>query len=154
MSFKIKITGFDLMQRDIERTLKIYAKKAQATIGIHEDAQQHNGTDLTTAGIAAKNHFGTDRIPPRPFLDKGVARERNAIAKQAGLMLQQGKPPEEILPAIAEIARRGVVKQIDKTLTPPNSPRTIARKGSSHPLIDTGLMRQSVTYKIKTEEED
>jgi hypothetical protein len=32
---------------------------------------------------------------------------------------------------------------------PPNAPATIRAKGSSKPLIDTGEMRQSVTYQIR-----
>jgi hypothetical protein len=33
-------------------------------------------------------------------------------------------------------------------MTPPNSPVTIALKGSSKPLIDTGEMRGAVTWKV------
>ena len=32
---------------------------------------------------------------------------------------------------------------------PPNSPITIALKGSSNPLVDTGHMRQSVTWEVE-----
>ena len=31
----------------------------------------------------------------------------------------------------------------------PNAPLTIELKGSSHPLIDTGQMRQSITYVVE-----
>lgn len=31
----------------------------------------------------------------------------------------------------------------------PNSPRTIALKGSSRPLIDTGAMQEAITYVVR-----
>jgi hypothetical protein len=33
-------------------------------------------------------------------------------------------------------------------MSPPNSPVTVALKGSSKPLIDSGEMRGAVTYKV------
>ena len=32
---------------------------------------------------------------------------------------------------------------------PPNSPRTIRRKGSDQPLVDTGEMRKAITYVVR-----
>jgi hypothetical protein len=44
----------------------------------------------------------------------------------------------------------GVIKQrIANGIAPPNSPYTIARKGSSKPLIDTGQLRNSITYQVE-----
>ena len=42
-----------------------------------------------------------------------------------------------------------VQQQITDTTSPPNADYTIAVKGSSHPLIDTGHMIQSTTYVIR-----
>jgi len=36
-----------------------------------------------------------------------------------------------------------------KNLWAPNSPRTVKRKGSDRPLIDTGQLRKSITYVIR-----
>jgi hypothetical protein len=41
-----------------------------------------------------------------------------------------------------------VQKKIRQITIPPNSPRTIAEKKSSKPLIDFGQMVQSVTFKV------
>lgn len=37
---------------------------------------------------------------------------------------------------------------------PPNAPYTIEKKGSDNPLIDTGSMRSSVTYKVTDQKPD
>ena len=45
-----------------------------------------------------------------------------------------------------------MVADVQEKLTdinsPPNAPATIAKKGSSNPLIDTGGLRQRITYKV------
>lgn len=148
MGVTLRVTGIERAVRDIKKAMDAYrGGKIYATIGVHKDAPaEKDGT--STAMVAASNHFGTDKIPARPFLDKGVERERATIAKEVARMLAAGKRPEQAIERAALLAVRGVQKQIDDTLSPPNSPRTIARKGSSHPLIDTGNMRQSIAYKL------
>ena len=44
--------------------------------------------------------------------------------------------------------QRDVQRTIRNLSDPPNSPITIHNKKSSNPLIDTGRLRQSVTYKV------
>lgn len=148
MGVTLRVSGIDRTIRDIKKELDAYkAGKIFATVGIHKDVPpEENGE--STASVAAKNHFGDGKIPARPFLDKGVEREREKIAKEVARMLSAGEKPADAVKRAAELAVGGVKKQIDETLSPPNSPRTIARKGSSHPLIDTGNMKQSIAYKL------
>ena len=47
------------------------------------------------------------------------------------------------------MARGDIVESITQLDTPPNTPKTIARKGSSNPLIDTGFLRANVTFKVE-----
>lgn len=148
MGVTLRVTGIERAVRDIKKAMDAYkGGRIYATIGVHKDAPpEENGE--STAMVAAANHFGTDKIPARPFLDKGVERERATIAKEVARMLAAGARPEEAVKRAAELAVGGVKKQIRDTLSPPNSPMTIARKGSSHPLIDTGNMRNSINYKL------
>lgn len=91
-------------------------------------------------------------VPERPFMRLSM---RSA---KAGLKPQMAKSAKSVLNGSssmrAVLAKMGVYGQgeIKKTITslssPPNSPVTIALKGSSNPLIATGEMRQAVTWKI------
>lgn len=92
-------------------------------------------------------------IPERPFM-------RNAARNNAAKYLQiAGSQVEAILTGkvglrgflgkLGEVAKTDIQKEITALTSPPNSPVTIALKGSSKPLIDTGEMRQSVTYKVE-----
>lgn len=99
------------------------------------------------------NEFGTRRIPARPFVRTSWRNNRNkylamcrADAKQifAGTMTVQ-----------RSLNRIGVIAQGDMQMSvttggwTPNAPSTIRRKGSSRPLIDTGKMRQSITWVVE-----
>ncbi|MDF7681191.1 hypothetical protein PT300_11600 [Enterobacteriaceae bacterium ESL0689] len=42
-----------------------------------------------------------------------------------------------------------VKRKIQSGIAPPLDPKTIARKGSSRPLIDTGNLLQSITYEVR-----
>lgn len=45
-------------------------------------------------------------------------------------------------------AQGDVQAEITSLSSPPNSPVTVALKGSSNPLIDTGEMRAAVSWKV------
>jgi len=55
---------------------------------------------------------------------------------------------DQLLDAAGSVSAGIVKQQITDLRSPPNAQSTIERKGSSNPLIDTGLMRQTVTYKV------
>lgn len=108
------------------------------------------------------NHFGTKGgasgggwggpIPERPFLanamrdNKGKYREGMQTAARA--ILADEYDMRSALSKLGVLAQGDVQAEITALSTPPNSPVTIARKGSSNPLIDTGEMRQAVTWKV------
>ena len=132
------------------------AKKAEKTrdvkvgvlagTGVHPNAEHGE----TVAEIAAKNEFGEKHVPARPFLRPAINEHHSDITevvRKTLVRLLKG----EITAAQAESAlgmtgQTLIRTQIDKTTTPPNAPRTIAEKGSDHPLIDTGLLKQSINW--------
>lgn len=54
-----------------------------------------------------------------------------------------------VLDKLGILAQGDVQAEITSLSSPPNSPVTIALKGSSNPLIDTGAMRQAVTWVVE-----
>ena len=55
---------------------------------------------------------------------------------------------EDLLRSLGEYLRSQIVRTITKLKEPPNSPYTVAVKGSSNPLIDTGELRSSISYEL------
>lgn len=54
-----------------------------------------------------------------------------------------------VLNKLGIVAQGDIQSEITSLRSPPNSAVTIARKGSSNPLIDTGAMRQAVTWVVE-----
>ena len=71
-----------------------------------------------------------------------------AIKRAAPKILRGQTTPEAELRKIGIVAQGDIQHEIEVLDTPPNAQSTIDRKGSSNPLIDTGEMRQAVTYKV------
>ena len=95
--------------------------------------------------IALWNEFGTDKIPPRPFLrnaqKKAIKRAQQIVA--AGL--QDKKDLDLIMKEVAQELRVQIVESIKSNTPPPNKPSTIRQKhGSTGTLRDTGQLMNSV----------
>lgn len=65
-----------------------------------------------------------------------------------GVMIDLQMTAEEVLDALGIEASGDVQRKMTDLQTPPNAPITVANKGSSNPLIDTGRMRQAVTWRV------
>lgn len=116
----------------------------------------HPQAQLTIAEIGAIHEFGAPgaNIPERPFLHPGIREGADQIARLSQVLLfqlQNGETTKnEALEQLGLLGVRLVQEKIRNGEFVPLSPRTIARKGSSQPLIDTGQMVQSVTFAIES----
>jgi hypothetical protein len=111
-------------------------------------------TPLTLAHLGMIHEFGyPPHIPARPFLSLAIENNREqlqALNRELLLKLVHGDMQKSVaLGKLGAVGQRLIQQQIRATLTPPNAPSTIKRKGSSHPLIDTGNMVQSVAWEIE-----
>lgn len=101
--------------------------------------------------VAAIQNYGAPRagIPPRPFFTSMIAAKQGEWPAAIAALLQQnpGEPARALDIAGAAIA--GQLRQsIIDTNAPPLAPRTIARKGFSKPLVQTGQMLNSVDHEV------
>lgn len=108
--------------------------------------------DAKNATKAAMNEYGTEKIPQRPFLRTSVNRYGKSWGSKSAKAVQsvmQGMPISQA----TELVGMQMKADISKTLTSgpwtPNSAATIAKKGSSRPLVDTGELRASITYRVE-----
>jgi hypothetical protein len=103
--------------------------------------------------IGVWNHFGTARgIPPRPFMANAMrnnqGKYRRMMMQSARQLLMGNTALPVVLNRLGALAQGDIQQEITALRTPPNSPSTIAQKGSSNPLIDSGRMRASVTWEV------
>ena len=100
--------------------------------------------------IAAWNELGNARIPARPFMRPAA---HNAIPLIKTMLKQhlngnQFGFTKQTANLTGTLVQNAIQTKITSLKTPPNTDRTIKRKGSSNPLIDTGFLRQTVTWAL------
>lgn len=119
-------------------------------------------TDEDVLNRAIWNHYGTrggasgggwgGPIPARPFLTNAMRdnrlKYRAAMRTSAAKVLTGQVTIRATFDKLGAVAAGDVQKSITALNTPPNSPVTVALKGSSNPLIDSGEMRGAVTWKV------
>ena len=146
---QVKVTGGKKLKAFVEK-----AKKAQGVrgveVGFYSTSRYEDGTPVTN--VAAGNEFGTEYIPERPFFRLAIAQMEESIPK----VIEQSVDPETMVidPITAERvglkAQSEIQSSITKLREPENAPSTIRRKGSSNPLVDTGFMREQVSYVVES----
>lgn len=156
MASGVKIIDFQLAQAELRRELDKLRGGKFVTVGIHEDAGTHDG-GISNAQLGALLNYGNETntlygnpapIPPRPWLVPGVQSGTQDITDTIASGIEQGLPSDQILEQVGAFAVGAVQQYMTDLQTPPNAPYTVEQKGSSNPLIDTGALRASVTYKI------
>jgi len=90
------------------------------------------------------------KIPARPWLNPGVASGNVEYLAIIEKTIADKGTIEQALNKVGVVAVGKVQKYMTDLRTPPNAASTIKKKGSSNPLIDSGALRQSVTYKIES----
>jgi hypothetical protein len=122
-------------------------------VGVPAGKSEPDG--MSTAKVAAIVEFGTGdgKIPERPFLRNGLRHSYPSITRYNAPALRavaEGTQSADVVLGITgQIAVAGVKKEMVSDSFAPNAPSTIAKKGSSQPTIDTGSLRQSITYVIE-----
>lgn len=107
--------------------------------------------EFGTRGGASGGGWGGP-IPERPFMRLAMKKgepEFRRVAQGAAKEIVGGRA--SMRKALAKLGVEGqgqIQESITDLSSPPNSPVTVALKGSSKPLIDTGQMRGAVTWKI------
>jgi hypothetical protein len=145
-----------LDDREWKRIMKEFKilEDAWTAIGFFSEDKYSDGTNI--AQIAFWNEFGVPkddgtRIPERSFLRAWVDKNKAKIDKFKLVLLRKiidrQIDAKKAIKLLGEFATGEIKKFIVALKDPPNAPSTIAAKGSSNPLIDTGRMLGAVQHK-------
>jgi len=133
------------------------AKRGHVAVGL--PAEEVGGTvyddGQTVAQVGAQHEFGAG-VPRRSFLRTPFSAKKDeletAIAKQFEDVSQRGKKAEQALGLIGTVAvniSKGAFTSRGYGEWPDISAATKEDKGSSQVLIDTGTLRNSITYVVR-----
>ena len=105
------------------------------------------------AFVAATNEFGNrkERIPERPFFRRAIANGKRRVGEiiEDNIDTRTMAVDQRTAGLIGAYMVGEIQKEIVRLDEPPNAPITIERKGRDNPLVDTGKMKQSVTFVAK-----
>ena len=143
---KIDLNAKKIIQ-ELQREVKGLTSKATLNVGFFESSRYTAGTYV--AQLARILEYASIKIPPRPFFRNAIDNNMQKWLDFLGRDLVNTNNAELSYNRLGEMARGDIVESITQLDTPPNAPKTIARKGSSNPLIDTGFLRANVTFKVE-----
>lgn len=119
--------------------------------GIVGDSATAPHGDATNAEVGAAHEYGTENIPQRSFIGQAMRRRvkefRALAARLLQMVIYKRATAEQALGLLGAWAVGAIKTTITRDGTfAPLAPATIARKGSSKPLIDTGQLIGSITW--------
>jgi phage gpG-like protein len=129
--------------------------KIRTYVGVPASKNQRNDeTGISNAEIAAAHEFGVPgHIPERSFLRSTVEENKEKaaafLAKNILETLLTDGDKTTPFALLGEKMAGEVKRKIQTGIDPALNPKTIERKGSSKPLIDTGQLLQSITYEVR-----
>ena len=129
------------------------ARKHGLKVGVLEDGPSRSDGDVTNLDIAAFAEFGTETAEPRPWLSGWYDSQEKGSAdqlKKIGEDLVRGgvQDVDTGLDRFGRLASGELQQRVRSGVPPPNAPSTVAQKGSSTPLVESGDFAASITHKL------
>lgn len=137
-----------------------YIAHTEVVVGITEEsnAAKENGVTNSQLLYLHENGVPSHNIPPRPVLKPAIGQDE--VKGKISKMMRDG-----FVSALIRGNKDGAAQCFEKAgmlgrdacknyiasggNLAPNAPSTVARKGSSKPLIDTASMMNSITYAVR-----
>lgn len=142
------------------RTVTIGALEGESAwlAGIHEYGCTIRVTPKMRAylhgqGLHLKDSTTVIKIPERSFLRSTFDSENDRIMKQTeraiGQVVSGAMSVDDMLDLCGQQFATAIKGKIVEISSPPNHPYTVEQKGSSNPLVDTGGLVESITWKVE-----
>ena len=150
--YKTKVTRKNQSSVKRNRIKDVLKSTAYILVGIPSDAIPYpDGTPVARVGF--QNEYGIG-VPERSFM-RSTLKDNNSKYKQLmeKAIVDAIKGKRKIKQSLGRIGNKvssDIKQKIVAIQSPANAESTIAAKGSSNPLIDSGHMKNSVTYEVVT----
>ena len=142
---------WDLLEREIKQL-----DGRGVSVGFQGSSaeEKYEDNDVTVLEVAIAHEFGTEHLPMRPFMRETISREggkiEDRISKELKVVAngkQDWKRAYNRIGAYVASRIKNTLRR-SKSWAEPLQQKTIDKKGSSTPLIDTSQMLQSVSWAL------
>lgn len=144
-----EISGGNKLERAMLELGRKLGRGGEVRVGYLANARYPDGKSV--AMIGAIQEFGSARIPPRPAIRNMIAAKSKDWAQSAANILQH---TNNDVPLTLQLLGEGIKGQWQASIrdlwSPPLAPATVKRKGFDKPLIEHGIMLNSVAVEVKT----
>lgn len=138
-----------------ERGFRFWRKK-DVLVGIPQEEDSVREDGVTNAELMYIHSYGSpiNSIPARPTIEPAIEKNRVVIAQilrggMAGTLTGNLASGDAALKRAGTFAVAKAKEMFGSSELAPNAPSTIRMKGSSAPLIDTGQLRNAITFVIR-----
>lgn len=130
-----------------------HASRHKLLVGVLPSARPYpDGTAV--ADVAAFMEFGTRTVPSRSFLrstfDETLDETTRLKAAMLASVADGAVKPRAALAVVGRFLVTKIRAKIDSNIPPRLKPATIARKGHGRRLFETGRLRRSIAYEVRT----
>lgn len=154
MKLQTSVSGGDRLGTRLRQIREDFEKNRSVLVGVPAGTGSYeDGAPI--AVIAAVQEFGSADgvVPERSFLRAPLRQnveDFRAIWRALIPKVVRGElTMHQMMSQIGAKAAGVSQEAIESGIAPANAPSTVARKGSSKPLIDSGALRQSITYIVE-----
>jgi hypothetical protein len=151
---KVTVKDTDKGWKDLHRRLFSDGGKAAIEVGVFgaPGEAEHKGTPgLTVLQVGTFQEFGLG-VPERSFIRAYFDENAEALQKMSARLMASLIDGKRTRDQCLELLGLRMVAEIQKRIaagiSPPNAQSTIDRKKSSTPLVDTGQLRSSISYRV------
>lgn len=142
------LKGFLERFREIGKP-KVYIGVPASKNSIHKDSKINMATLLALHVLGAPSRGIPQRDPLRPPLVANAQRYTDLLALGLKNALANGTDPKLVYEKIGIVATNDVKDYFITGNFKALSEKTIKAKGSSKPLLDTGELRNSISYEVR-----
>lgn len=119
-------------------------------IGVRDSSRAGDG--ISNAELASIHEFGTEHVPERSFIRSTMDEHREEYARilaaEARKVIEGKRTPALSMDLMGQKVASDMQRKIEQGVPPPNADSTIKRKGSSKPLVDSGQLKNAITYRV------
>ncbi len=154
MPFKDKDNGYKKLVQSVYKLGAVPRIEVGVLSGKADEMHVTEGgtRQVTVLDVAIWNEFGTKKIPERSFIrawfDENEEKARTAVRRLLSSVVSGKREAKDVANILGTTFVAQIQKRMASGIAPENAEETIERKGSSKPLIDTGQLRSSITFRV------
>ncbi len=140
-------------QRRLEKVVTAANKPMHVAIGILQDEKRDEGFSMVDLAMVHEYGSKDGHIPERSFIRSTCDAKRKVhlrlLQRLEKKLISGHLNKKQALIQFGEMVKSDMVQAINNGIDPALDPKTIRRKKSSKPLIDTGRLKGSITHEVR-----